>query len=341
MPLGYSSLDNYVRGAIDGGYPNFGQIHWIVDSDYRTQAQGWSRADRTGPLDLLEARRAGSGQQYVFRTGDYGSDSLCIQAAIDAMVDFRGDALYFTPGSYSLATALTVDVPSARWLAAPVRHPLRGTTTITAAIDAAIGLTGAADDMEIAFLRFVPLTAAEIINAATGCDGGYIHDCGYDTTGIAASTATIFLELAGTHLSWWLDRVHFITDAAQGPLVAMSSTSGLSLDLSISNFRHWHTLGTIAASVLNVVSTGAKGIIIGPGEGVAHGVTSAVTAMVVLGDNASVLNVITVRGFYGSVGYATVSTLLTASGTTLEASMLNNYLGQQKSSGAGGILYTG
>jgi len=88
---------------------DFGEVHYMVDSDYRTQAQGWSRADRTGPLDLYLAR-ANAQFQYVFRTADYSSDAVAIQAANDALIDFRGDVLLFTPGAYSVATALTIDV---------------------------------------------------------------------------------------------------------------------------------------------------------------------------------------------------------------------------------------
>ena len=56
---------------------DYGQVFYAVDSDYRTAAQGWSRPDRTGPLDLYEVRKAGrGGVQYVRRTGDSTSDAV-------------------------------------------------------------------------------------------------------------------------------------------------------------------------------------------------------------------------------------------------------------------------
>ena len=43
---------------------DLGQVHYMVDGNYRTLAEGWSRADGTGPLDLWAARNPG----YVFYT---------------------------------------------------------------------------------------------------------------------------------------------------------------------------------------------------------------------------------------------------------------------------------
>ena len=101
---------------------SYGQTFYIVDSDYRTsqpapQGQGWSQTDGTGPLDLQYQRNQG----YVHYTPGgivtpYTSDAAAFQGAVDKAVDFRGDKIYLTPGSYSIGTAVSMDCASLRVL---------------------------------------------------------------------------------------------------------------------------------------------------------------------------------------------------------------------------------
>src|ERR1044071_587949 len=99
-------------------FPDFGETFYVVDTNFRTQAQGWTKADKTGPLDLWEQRNEG----HVFYGAGttvgsaYATDNAAIQAAIDAGVDYRGDKVLLLPGSYSIATALTVDCTGIRIL---------------------------------------------------------------------------------------------------------------------------------------------------------------------------------------------------------------------------------
>ena len=136
---------NYTKSLLASEYDP-AQVHYMVDSDFRTIAQGWSRADGTGPMDLYQARNPG----YVYRTTDSATDAVALQAAIDSMVDFRGDALFFTPGAYSIATVRTIDVPDARWLGPKVSHPSLARASITAAVDLVFPPTAAADRMDAA-----------------------------------------------------------------------------------------------------------------------------------------------------------------------------------------------
>jgi len=46
------------------GVPDIGQTLYLVDSNYRTAAQGWFRPDGTGPGDLANSRNKDQG--YVF-----------------------------------------------------------------------------------------------------------------------------------------------------------------------------------------------------------------------------------------------------------------------------------
>lgn len=195
---------------------DFGETIYLVDSDYRTAAQGWSQSDRTGPLDLYTQRNQGR----VYRTGDYGTDAAAMQAAIDACVDFRGDKVLLTPGSYTPATALTLDAACMRLVGPPTRHPKSKVVTVTAGVDAAY--TVSADDIEIGHHTMIPITAKNFIDVASGADRGYLHHLYYNATGITGSTSTEFCSAAAS-ADWLTEKCVFYVDAAQGDAFTLVS----------------------------------------------------------------------------------------------------------------------
>lgn len=315
MPIGIQSVDNVIRGLLDGAYPTFGQTHFIVDSDFRTAAQGWSRADRTGPLDLAEARRGSpGGVQYVFRTGDYATDAACLQAAHDAAIAFRGDTLFFTPGSLSIGTIVNVTTETLRLLGPAVNYPLQARATLTATVDSALSLAATADDMELAFLKLIPLTNAVIADVTGAANRGYWHHFTYDADGVAGSTSTSLIDFGGAALDWRFDSFYILTDAAQAaPIV----TTGDPIRMAINNFTHYHAGGTMAIGLLEVNGTASFGFDIGPGLGLVAGVTAAVTTLVDVADQATAISHGLTHDFRGQ-GYATATTLITLAGTTAE-----------------------
>ena len=228
------SLD-LTLGLQRAAYPDFGQVHYMVDSDYRTAAQGWSRADRTCPLDLFEAKKAGrGGVQYVYRTGDYTTDAVALQAGIDGMVDFRGDVLYFTPGAYSIATARTIDVPDARWLGPPVSSPRLSRASLTnAAVANVFAIGAAADRMEIAYLELLPVTGQTMFDVAA-IDKLHVHDISYDSDGVAANVATIGFQVAASAEHMLFENLYIWNDAAQGPVI---NAAGAFKGLTVRNFE--------------------------------------------------------------------------------------------------------
>lgn len=298
-----------------------GEVHYVVDSDYRTAAQGWSRADRTGPLDLYLAR-ANALSQYVFRTADYSRDQLAVQAAIDAAVDFRGDVILFTPGDYSLATAaLSVDAPDLRLLGPRVANPVQARATLTDALGTH-DLTAAADRVEFGFLRFVPLTAQAFWQVATGAASQHWHDFFYDSTGIAASDATQLLLVDGTWDKTVLEDFVFYTDAAQGPLVELDGTV---TGLAIQRFLHWHAAGTLALSLLDIDGAGSTCINVGPGHGQIGG-AGAVTNLIDYVDMTSNTTNVTIKEFTGSVGYSAAATIAPAANAAAEFDIVSSWI---------------
>ena len=62
----------------------------------------------------------------------YTTDSAALQAANDACTDFRGDKIFFTPGSYALGAAVTLDVPDLTLTGRRVQHcRLASATSVT------------------------------------------------------------------------------------------------------------------------------------------------------------------------------------------------------------------
>jgi hypothetical protein len=335
MPVGFSNLSGDVQAALLKSYPDIGQTFYLVDSNYRTQAQGWGKSDHTGPLDLWGERNPG----YVFRTGDYSADYLAIQAAIDAMVDFRGDTLYYTPGNYSIATALAQNVPDARWVGSPVGHPSQARATITAAVAASIGVTAASDRLEVAFLRFVPLTASHIWAVATGANRFHFHHFQYDADGIAANAATQFMLADGTMDDSLFEHFYFTTDTQQGPMFELDGTV---TNAVFQYFRHFHNAagaGALAISLLDIDGAGCTGIVVGPGHGQIGG-GGTVTTLIDMVDMTATATNVTIKEFTGSVGYATNTTIVTTAGAVNDVDLVSSWIATVEG-GAGRAAYVG
>jgi len=230
---------NKFGSQVDGRFsPDIGQYYYMVDSNYRTGAQGWSRADGTGPLDLWQARQP-HGDTRVFYTPETGnqgetfsSQAAALQAANDAMIDFRGDTLYFTPGNYNIATAVTVNVPYARWLGREYKSPQYGcspcvrNTTITCGVTNALtaSTANAVDGWELGYIRFVPITADESTLISAAQVNLYWHDFMVDYHGVAESAATAFQLWSGAvNFSCW-ENFTSLVDEAMGPLLDISAT---------------------------------------------------------------------------------------------------------------------
>ena len=252
MPIGFQNLDAKLKAKINGGLPDIGQVYYMVDSDFRTAAQGWSKADRTGPLDLW-AGQNNQGTEYVYRTGDYTDDATALQAAMDQAVDFRGDIIHFTSGAYSLGTVITVDVPNIRLLGPPTRSKKRAAATLTGTV--ADTLTVSVDDVEMGFLRFVPLTATAVISISTGADGGYVHDFHYDSAGVGASTSTEFVDADDTTKDWIFENGYLEVDATQGDCFTLDGAVAWEIRdctflTRVASYATVFTLGTNCEGVL-------------------------------------------------------------------------------------------
>jgi hypothetical protein len=313
---------------------NYGQTLYVVDSDYRTLAQGWSKSDQTGPLDLVGQRNPG----YVHYTPgglntQYGTDAAALQGAIDYAVDFRGDKLYLTPGSYSIATALSMDCPGLRVMGPPVRHPKSARVTVTATIASAYSLTAAADDMEIAHHKIVPLTAAKFLDVTAGADRAYLHDLFYDATGVAASTSTEFCNAAAA-LDWLVERCVFYVDAAQGDAFTLASPQRWVFqdnDFMVGlTTVAWASVFTFATSALGMVMR--RNLFRGCG-----GATAAVFTNIVTGIANVNGQLMMYQNFVDGTALATGTAIETTFGTATDIELAENFQ-TGDASGEGGVV---
>ncbi len=202
---------------------DIGRTLYIADSDFRTQAQGWTQADGTGPLDLYAQRSPGT----VFYTpggtpNAFATDAAAFQAAVDQAVDFRGDKILVTPGAYAIGTAVTLNVPNLRILGPKSGHAKHARAKVTATVASAFTTTTAADDCEIGYMKMVPLTAAKLFDVAAATDRMYMHHLWYDATGVTGSTSTEFCNAAASD-DWLIEQCSFEVDAAQGDAFTLAS----------------------------------------------------------------------------------------------------------------------
>ena len=317
---------------------NVGRTLYVVDSDYRTVAQGWSNGI-TGPLDLINQRNPGT--VYYTPGGittQYATDAAAIQGAVDGCTDFRGDKILLTPGAYSVATAVSIDVPGVRLcgsrpsFSGPV-HPKRSVTTVTGAVASAFTLTAAADDIELANMKIIPLTAAKFLDVTAGADRAHLHHLFYDATGVAASTSTEFCNAAAAN-DWLVEQCSFYVDAAQGD--AFTLASPLRWVFQDNDFLvglttvAWASVFTFATSALGMVMR--RNLFRGCG-----GATPAVFTNIVTG----VANVNGQLMFYGNyidgTALATASGVETTFGTATDIELADNFQSGDLS-GEGGVV---
>lgn len=263
MAVGWKNLDGNVKAALAGAYPDVGVVHYVVDSDFRTQVQGWTRPDWTGPLDLYIQRAQDTTEQYVHYapgTGQpagtvHANDGAAIQAAIDATIAFRGDTVCLTPGSYTIATtALALNKANMRLLGVRARNPRAAQVTLTDAIGTNVI---SASDIEIGFMRQIPLTATSLWSVSNGANRGYVHNVMYDAQGVAASTSTEWFNASATASDWDIDNCYGIVDALQGDFFTWATATrwhvmNSEFHTEVASFATAFTMAT--NSVGNIVS---------------------------------------------------------------------------------------
>ena len=330
--------------------PEIGQYYYMVDSNFRTGAQGWSRADGTGPLDLWQAREPGGDTRvyYTPETGNqgttYASQVASFNAARDAMIDFRGDTLFITPGAYTIGAASTWDVPYATIRGAECRassrfgcSPRVRNTSITMGVAGGWTCGASADGLEVAYLRFVPTTATACVLVNAAADGMHWHDFLWDAEGVATSASTEMFNFT-TAVSKYLQVSNFtwMVDAPQGPVFNVDIGAQF---WEISHFLNICalTVGTYVTSLIDYSADGIDGVLLHDGRGFISVAGAGAVTQLLNGAAQTGTSVISVMDFYGGVGYSTATGLI--AGTAGDADLSRCFISTTEG-GTGETLYT-
>jgi len=142
---------------------------------------------------------------------------------------------------------------------------------------------------------------------------------------------------AGTMNNSVFERFYLLTDAGQGPMFELDGTV---TGLTIRDFQHLHTVGTLAISLLDVDGVGATCIQVGPGKGQIGGAAGVVTTLIDIADMTNASTNISLFDFEGSVGYATNATIVTSAGAVNEIDICNSWIATVEG-GAGRAAYVG
>ena len=130
----------------------------------------------------------------------------------------QGDVIIMLPGAHSYAASVLADVAGIKITGLPGGNFVRPRASIvTTADDEVINVTAA--DVEIAYLRIIPVTTKAGIDFTAGADRLYVHDCSFDLATAAADTgtkgvATTTNTIAADHT--WIEHNYFECDGAQG-----------------------------------------------------------------------------------------------------------------------------
>ncbi len=213
-----------------------GHIYWVSPADtYPVAGRTYSASDGN---DGLDPRRA-------LRSINQALDNL---VAADA-----GDVIVCLPGTHTpqnaagTATSLAMDTAGVTLMGLPSgRGNFVRPKTIIAAVTGDQNCNVTAADIEIAHLRFIPITADSAIDLTADADRLYIHDCSFDMATPAANTGTIGIDAIGAASHVLVDNCYFECDGAQGNAIV---ATGL-LDSVIQNCVIMQSAGTWAAVML-------------------------------------------------------------------------------------------
>lgn len=207
-----------------------GRVYWVAPGDTYTYAGDSFTASNDN--DGLSPKRAlrGIGRAVTLVTAD------------------ADDVIVLLPGAHTVATA-SLALSKARLtimgLPSGKGNRMRPRTSVTTDITADQIANITAANIEIAHLRFIPITGAAALDFSAAADNLYIHDCSFDMATPAASVSTLGIDATGAASNVLIEDCYFEVDAAQGACIDMTGT----LDSVISRCWFQNSAGTHAASV--------------------------------------------------------------------------------------------
>ena len=167
-----------------------------------------------------------NGKAYTASDDNVGTTAeralLTIARAIALATASTGDVIYLLPGAHSVTASLAVSKAGLRIFGFP-GNAIRPASSITiSASDEIMNVTAA--DVELAWLRLIPITAKAAVDFSVAAHRLYVHHCSFDMATPVASTSTLGVAAAAatsapTYLR--VSRNYFESDGAQGAGVAV------------------------------------------------------------------------------------------------------------------------
>jgi hypothetical protein len=191
-----------------------GAIFWVAPSaTYTVDGRAYSASDDNDGLSPEKAL-------------------LTIDRAWNVVTANSGEVIVLLPGTHSPSASIAADVAGVTMMGLPGgsgnwTYPRVTIAAVTG--DQNINLTAA--DIEIAHVRFIPVTADSAIDLSAAADRAYIHHCSFDMATPAANTGTIGIDFIGGASNCLIDTCYFECDAAQGPAIVF----GASLETTAQN----------------------------------------------------------------------------------------------------------
>ena len=224
-----------------------------------------------------------------------------------------------TPGSYQISTAITPNVPNARWLGPAVSSigAARAQINADAAGVTPIAIPSSTDGLEIGFLHLSSSVAlANAIISFDAADYLHIHHCYIDVRDDTTSGVTLTPIEAITTISDGLliSDILYKTDDDHGPL--LTGTIGCT-DAQLNRVHNIHEVGTLAVSLWALTAVTHEGCSSWycRGQAINAGVVTLAYNVADQTDNTAVLSL---GGFRGSVGYCAFDNLAESVGAAAE-----------------------
>lgn len=216
-------------GAFWGQVPQTsGRIFWVAPAaSYTVEGRTYTASDSN---DGLSPERA----------------VLTIDYAVGLCTANVGDVIVLLPGSHTVTATVTLDIAGITITGIPGDIPhssahsagagarCRSQVTTSEAAGNIFTLTGAGDDVEIAYIHFNLITQGDGIVIPLGADRPYIHDCTFACVGTASATSECIhfsSSTTGSVTGAVIRNCYFLASGNQGPAIrALGTVYGLKIE---------------------------------------------------------------------------------------------------------------
>lgn len=172
---------------------------------------------------------------------------VSVSQALSLATDAYDDAIILLPGAHTVTASLALAKSKLTLMGLPGiwrGNFMRPKTSLAiSASDEIANVTAA--DVELAYLRLIPITTKPGIDFSAAGDNLYIHDCSFDMATPAVNTGLIAIDATGAASNVLIEHNYFECDGAQGAAIDMTGT----IDSAVVDNVLMQSAGTWAAGM--------------------------------------------------------------------------------------------